>query len=177
MSATIEVRANVDGIQAELVEVFQQAFGAHDGDEGLTLFRDDQLIRHPVREDFRIALARERDSDGPGILGFAYGYTGRAGQWWTERMRERVPPELYAEWFEGHFEVVEVAVHPGHQRQGIGAALLDTLLNDIPHERALLTGARHDSPARRLYLRTGWLPLADVDDDATLMGKDLTRCR
>ncbi|GAB3415236.1 GNAT family N-acetyltransferase [Flindersiella endophytica] len=173
MTFSIEIREEVDGIQEELVEVFRQAFGANEGDEGLTLFRDDQLIRHPQREDFRIALARNEDS----IAGFAYGYTGRAGQWWTERMRERVPPELYAEWFEGHFEVVEVAVHPDHQRQGVGAAVLRALTKDLPHERALLTGARHDSPARRLYLREGWQPLADVDEDATLMGRDLTRCR
>lgn len=171
----IEVRNDVDGIQDELVEVFQRAFGAKEGDEGLTLFRDDQLIRHPQREDFKLALARDKEKQQ--ITGFAYGYTGRAGQWWTERMRERVPEELYAQWFEGHFEVVEVAVHPDHQRQGIGAAVLETLLRDLPHDRALLTGARHDTPARRLYLRTGWQPLQDVDDDATLMGKTLTRCR
>jgi GNAT superfamily N-acetyltransferase len=169
----VEIRTDVDGIQDELVDVFQKAFGANDGDEGLTLFRDDQLIRHPQREDFRLAVARKENS----IVGFAYGYTGRAGQWWTERMRERVPPELYAEWFEGHFEVVEVAVHPDHQRQGIGAAVLRALLTGIDHERALLTGARSDTPARRLYLREGWQPLADVDEDATLMGKVLTTCR
>lgn len=168
----VEVRTDVDGIQAELLDVFQKAFGANDNDEGLRLFRDDQLIRHPQREDFRIALARVGDK---GIVGFAYGYTGRAGQWWTERMRERVTPALYAEWFEGHYEVVEVAVHPDHQRQGIGAAVLRALLEGLPHERALLTGSRQDSPARRLYLREGWQPLADVDDDTTLMG--LTRSR
>jgi GNAT superfamily N-acetyltransferase len=172
----IEIRTDVDGIEAELVEVFQKAFGADDNAEGLTLFRDDQLIRHPQREDFRIALAKASDSDtDTDIVGFAYGYTGRAGQWWTERMRERVTPALYEEWFEGHYEVVEVAVHPDHQRQGIGAAVLRALLEGLPHERALLTGSRQDSPARRLYLREGWQPLADVDDEATLMG--LTRCR
>lgn len=31
---------------------------------------------------------------------------------WADRMRDRVPAELYAEWFEGHFEVVEFAVRP-----------------------------------------------------------------
>lgn len=164
----IELRTDVEGIQAELVEVFAAAF---DEADDVARFRDDQLVKHPARDGFRITVAHEHER----IAGFAYGYTGRAGQWWTDRMRAEIAPHLYDEWFDGHFEFVELAVHPEFQRQGLGTALHDALLDGLPHDRALLTTWQDDRPARRLYVRRGWRPLAEVGD-STLMGRRLTRC-
>ena len=109
------------------------------------------------------------------ILGFAYGYTGRRGQWWSDQVAERVPRELAERWLDGHFEFVELAVHPDHQRQGLGGALHDALLDDLPHARALLSTWTEDYPARLLYLNRGWQVLEqELWENASLLGLDLT---
>lgn len=91
------------------------------------------------REGFRLVLARAADGRA---VGFGYGYTGQPGQWWCDRMRDRLPTEIADTWLGGHFA-----------------------------DRALLTTWRDNRPARRLYLRKGWQPLADiVEDDASLQG-------
>jgi ribosomal protein S18 acetylase RimI-like enzyme len=112
-------------------------------------------------------VAREREH----VLGFAYGYTGRRGQWWSDYVAERVPEELTREWIGGHFEFVELAVRPDRQRQGIGRALHDGLLANLPYDRALLSTWQDDRPARRLYLARGWRVLEqELDDDSSLLG-------
>lgn len=162
--AVIEVHTAIGDLLPGLTESFREAFRA--GEAAVTRFRQEQMVRHPAREGFRL-VAASVDGD---LAGFAYGYTGREGQWWTDRMHEAVPAAVYDTWFGGHFEVVELAVRPRYQRRGIGSALHDTLLEGLPHERALLTCRRDSRAARRLYLRKGWRRLADVDDVVTLMG-------
>lgn len=73
-------------------------------------------------------------------------------------------------WVGGHTEVVEVAVHPHDQRRGTGRRLVQTLLAASTRDRALLGTHRADSPARRLYLGSGWTVLGDVGD-STVMGR------
>lgn len=161
----IEVRTSVDGIAEELVGVAAKAFG----DDGVS-FRDQQLSRHPLYDGFRIVLATVEGR----IAGFVYGYTGRAGQWWTDRMREQLPAQTYQEWFGGHLEVVTLAVHPDFRGRGIGADLMRTLIAEVDNDRALLSTANGDSPARRLYERLGWRLLAEVDEGrAAVMGQRL----
>ena len=105
------------------------------------------------------------------MAGFAYGYTGERGQWWTDTVATRVPAVLAEEWLGGHFELVEVAVAPEHQGRGFGAALVDGLLLGLPHDRALLTTYDDERPAPRLYRRLGWELLATgVLDGSDLWG-------
>jgi GNAT superfamily N-acetyltransferase len=134
-------------------------------------WRADTLPRHAAREGFRLVGARDADR----LVGFAYGYTGEPGQWWTDQIAARVSPAVKAEWVGGHFEFVELAVLPSHGGRGLGAALHDELLDGLPHRVALLTATLdEDDPARRLYRRKGWLLLQDqVFDDADLLGKRL----
>jgi ribosomal protein S18 acetylase RimI-like enzyme len=157
----------------DLVEVYRAAFTAApygEDESAVARFRDEQLPRHAERTGFRCVIARENE----GVVGFAYGYTGRRGQWWTDYVAGRVPHELADEWLDGHFEFVELAVHPDHQRRGIGGALHDALLKDLPHDRALLSTWRVDTPARRLYLNRGWQVLAEeLDASSSLLGLDL----
>ena len=156
-----------------LVEVYRAAFTVAPYSEdksAVARFRDEQLPRHTEREGFRCVVAREDER----IVGFAYGYTGRRGQWWTDYVAGRVPQELADEWLDGHFEFVELAVHPEHQRRGIGGSLHDALLRDLPHDRALLSTWREDRPARRLYVNRGWTVLAnELDAKSSLLGLDL----
>jgi ribosomal protein S18 acetylase RimI-like enzyme len=159
--------------RSEVVEVYRAAFGQppyHEDEDAVARFRDEQLPAHADREGFRCVLTREEGR----VVGFAYGYTGRRGQWWTDYVAERVPQEVAQAWLDGHFEFVELAVHPDHQGRGIGSALHDALLTDLPHERALLSTWRQDTPARRLYLNRGWHVLQQrLDASSSLLGRRL----
>ena len=78
----------------------------------------DQLPVHAEREDFVFLVARE---DGE-LAGFAYGYTGAYGQWWTESVAQALTAAQRAEWLDPpHYEVVELHVRPARQRQGVGS--------------------------------------------------------
>lgn len=126
---------------------------------------------HSGREGFRIATAHQ----GPACVGFVYGYTGQAGQWWTDEARRVLPAEVGDRWLGGHFEVVSLAVSPDHRGAGIGRALMESLLETVPHQRAvLMTDARGSHRAHRLYSRTGWRALgAGLRPGTVIMGKTL----
>jgi len=160
---------------ADVAHVYRAAFCAPGSDEpasAVDRFRDEQLPAHTQRAGFRCALADRR-----GLLtGFAYGYTGEHGQWWTDHVAARVPPEVVEEWLGGHFELVELAVDPTHQRRGLGEELMTRLLEGLPHTRALLTTYHDDRPATRLYRRLGWKLLAEhALEGSDLYGVDLQK--
>ncbi len=160
-----------------LADVYGAAFGApgyDEPEESVARFREEQLPRHATRDGFRCAIAR----DGDAVVGFAYGYTGERGQWWSDQIAANAPAHVVERWLGGHFEFVELAVEPAVQQQGIGRALHDALLAGLPHERALLTTYTDDRPAPRLYRRLGWQLLArSVFDDSDLYGLELQRAR
>lgn len=165
----------LDGVQTvaaatELTEVYRAAFSAPSYDkseESVARFRDDQLPTHAARDGFRCVTVRL----GEQLAGFAYGYTGNRGQWWSDQVAERAPWDVVDEWLGGHFEFVELAVDPRWQGRGLAAALHDALLLDLPHERAMLTTFRDDRPAPRLYRRLGWSRLHEgVFDQSDLWG-------
>ena len=160
---------------AELTDVYRAAFtapGYDEDEEAITRFRDSQLPTHAGRSGFRLVTVR----DGDALLGFAYGYTGEHGQWWTDQVIAAVPGDLANTWLGGHFEIVELAVVPAAQGRGFGAALVESLLLGLPHERALLTTYVDDRPAPRLYRRLGWTRLAEgVFDGSNLWGRELQR--
>jgi ribosomal protein S18 acetylase RimI-like enzyme len=139
----------------ELAAVYLSAFGAPGYDEEparAEAFGKEQLPLHSQRDGFKFVVARSDDR----IVGFAYGFTGQRGQWWSDRIAEAAPAGIVAEWVGGHFEIVDLAVMVEAQGRGVGAALHDVLMADLPHERALLTTWVDDRPAPRLYRRKGW---------------------
>jgi ribosomal protein S18 acetylase RimI-like enzyme len=165
---------SLEGVDiAALRRVYLSAFGAPEYGESADdarRFVEEQLPTHAERNGFRLVVASIDDV----TVGFAYGYTGQLGQWWSDRVAERAPVEVVAQWVGGHFEFVELAVDPRAQRQGIGEALHAALLDGLPHERALLSTYRDDRPAPRLYRRAGWqLLMPGPDDDSDLYGLDL----
>lgn len=160
-----EVVANADRLAA----VYGAAFAAYgETDEDTAAFRHRSLPIHAGRDDFRCVVALDDDE----LTGFGYGYQGAPGQYWTDRVADLAPPAVVRGWLGGHFELVELAVLPASQGCGLGGALHDALLADLPHPAALLSTWQYDTPARRLYLRRGWQPLAELPD-ATLMGTRL----
>jgi len=119
-----------------------------------------RLPRHRERGDFLFLVAREEGR----ISGFAYGYTGAYGQWWTDSIARALTPEQCAAWLDPpHFEVVELHVRPSRQRGGIGSRLLAQLLTRQPHDRAVLSTQTGSRKAREFYAKNGWLELGDVD--------------
>jgi ribosomal protein S18 acetylase RimI-like enzyme len=196
----IDVLDQAQALEAapELAAVYRSAFGAPGYDEDAAeaeRFATEQLPLHAERDGFKLVVARlPRPSgttaagpsvgsldvagvmggSGP-IVGFAYGYTGHRGQWWSDRVAETAPAEIVAGWVGGHFEVVEMAVTGEAQRQGIGSALHDVLMADLPQAKALLTTYVDDRPAPRLYRRKGWQVLVpDLGWDSALYGLSLT---
>lgn len=178
MISVLERTASL-GIAAELGEVFAAAFAGEEHSDG-TRFANEQLPTHADRDDFRLAVARlppphdvvDVLGTGP-VVGFAYGFTGWPGQWWSDRIAAAVPAELAAEWIGGHFEVVELAVIPEAQGHGLGAALMTALMDGLPNRKALLTTYADDRTAPRLYRRLGWQVLVpDLGWGSALYGLD-----
>jgi ribosomal protein S18 acetylase RimI-like enzyme len=147
----IDLRSSVSERDTrELWPVYSAVF---DDQPDLETWRASTWDRHSARPGFRIARAFEDDR----LVGFAYGYTGERGQWWTDRAFEVLPPDVARAWLGGHFELVSIGVLPDQRRGGIGRALLRTLMTDLPHERRLLMATSDElGPARRLYAAEGW---------------------
>jgi ribosomal protein S18 acetylase RimI-like enzyme len=147
-------------VQAEVVDVYREAFGESpyfEGEAEVARFAREALPRHAVHAGFRCVVAR----DGGAVVGFAYGYTSAAGQWWHDWVAAQLDPAVAAEWMTDAFELVELAVRPAAQRQGAGGRLHDAVLSGLPHRTALLSTRDEDTPARRLYRRRGWVPLRE----------------
>jgi broad specificity phosphatase PhoE/GNAT superfamily N-acetyltransferase len=157
-----------------LTSVYRAAFtapGYDEGDDAVARFGQEQLPTHAVRPGFRCATLHLAGA----LVGFSYGCTGEHGQWWTDTVAARLPPELSQAWLGGHFELVEVAVAPAYQGRGFGAALVDGLLLGLPHDRALLTTYDDERSAPRLYRRLGWEQLArGALDHRDLWGRQLS---
>jgi ribosomal protein S18 acetylase RimI-like enzyme len=128
--------------------------------------------KHSVRSGFRLARAY----DGDALVGFAYGYTGQHGQWWTDNAQKALSPDVAEAWLGGHFELVSIGVLAAARRRAIGRSLMRVLLRDLPHERLLLmTSSDADDPARRLYASEGWHVLGPgIGDDTVIMGRRST---
>lgn len=120
----------------------------------------DRLPRHVTRDDFVFLVAREDEK----IIGFAYGYTGAYGQWWTEHVAAALTARQREVWLDPpHFEIVELHVRPSAQRRGVGSALLAQLLSRQPHDRAVLSTQLGSRKARSFYAKNGWEELASID--------------
>jgi ribosomal protein S18 acetylase RimI-like enzyme len=112
---------------------------------------------HRHRKGFRFFIAE----DNGAVLGMAYGYHGEDGQWWHDAVARWIGPRLAERWLSDAFEVVEVAVAPAAQGQGIGTALVTALVEGRPERTAVLS-TRTDSRAHELYARLGFEYLAQM---------------
>lgn len=98
---------------------------------------------------------------GEAAVGFAYGHSwtwAAATDRWSRELRERLDSAAVAR-IDNSFAVQLLAVLPEASSAGLGRRLLSTLLAATPHEVAWLQTTDVDSPARRLYLATGWTVL------------------
>jgi len=132
-------------------------------------WRDNVWDRHRTRAGFRLARAYADDE----LVGFAYGYTGEHGQWWTDNAGAALPSDVADAWLGGHFELVSLGVLSTARGRGAGRALVRALVAGLDHDRLLLmTTADATDPARRLYAAEGWEVIGPgIGADTVIMGK------
>lgn len=125
--------------------------------------------KHRGREGFRLARAY----DDAALVGFAYGYVGQPGQWWTDNARQVLTPEVAEAWLGGHFELVSIGVVESARGAGVGRALLQRITEDLSQQRwVLMTTADASDPARRLYTSDGWEVIGPgIDAERVIMAK------
>ncbi|HVH94899.1 MAG TPA: GNAT family N-acetyltransferase [Nocardioidaceae bacterium] len=155
---------------AELWTVYASVFGDY---SDYQTWREAVWDKHSVREGFRLARAYDVDV----LVGFAYGYTGEAGQWWTDNVRRVLEPDVAETWLGGHFELVSIGVSHAARHRGVGRGLMHVILEGLPHERLLLmTSSDPSDPARRLYASEGWHVLGPgIGAETVIMGHRLER--
>jgi ribosomal protein S18 acetylase RimI-like enzyme len=149
---------------ADVYAVYDAVFGDVAGEEE---WRADTFDKHCARPEFRLVAAEDDGS----LVGFAYGYVGERGQWWSDRVVEALAPSVADVWVGGHFEFVELAVLPSSRRRGIGARLHDGLMSGTEHRRGLLSTDDSDTPARRLYASRGWTKLGNLSAETAVLGR------
>lgn len=119
--------------------------------------------RHPAFRAVIVAAGGEDSGEDSKVIAFAYGFSGAGGQWWHDVVRAGLTVAAgrpaAAAWLADSFEIAEVHVHPEHQRQGIGRAMLLSLTAGCPQRTALLSTLSSAAPARRLYRSLGFAEL------------------
>lgn len=90
------------------------------------------------------------------IVGYAYGYESRPGQYYHDALRDSLPDDVGERWLRDCFEFVELGVAEHVRRRGIGTRLHDTLLEGVPQRRSILTTGVENEPAQHLYGKRGW---------------------
>lgn len=129
------------------------------------------------REGWRLLTAEQNGR----LLGFVYGYISRPGQWWHDRVTPALEPGLVEQWFKNSFVLVEFAVRPSAQGQGVGSRLYDAIHNDVPQPMALTMTNQDENPAVNFYLNRGWQVLDegfrfhDGDAPRLILGCELPR--
>jgi GNAT superfamily N-acetyltransferase len=176
-------RGNIRSFWDQILDVYRASFAEppYNRDEMHVIDFSGSLERHVELSGFRFKAARDRASGE--LLGIAYGYTSQRGQWWHDVVARSAGPEMASDWLTGAFELVEFAVKPTAQGQGIGARLHDAVLAQLPHMRAVLSTMLADTVAYHMYLRRGWLTLLEpfyfpsVLKPYRIMGLDLVMWR
>ena len=155
-------------LAASIWPVYEQVFGDF---ADVETWRSDLFDRHAGRDGHRLAVA---SADEEQVVGFAWGYVGLRGQYWSDMVDQALPQDVASVWVGGHFEIVELAVLPTQRRQGLGQALHDQLLDGVRRRCLLSTNDDANDPAVRLYLRAGWQRLGRLRPGVQVMGLDLT---
>lgn len=121
---------------------------------------------HRDRENFRLAIAEKNSM----LVGFAWSYTGRPGQYWSDHVYQALGEESAKIWVYGHMEVVELAVAENERRQGVGGLLMDSLLGDDFGRALLSADADPTSPAAQFYKFRGWQRLGLLNANVQILG-------
>ncbi|OLT45121.1 GNAT family N-acetyltransferase [Saccharomonospora sp. CUA-673] len=156
-SAQRYVRLSDEEFRARLREALDLYVAAMRYPAGTAEQRAPMWLTHVLRDGWRCVAALD---DEGALVGIAYGYRGRPGQWWHEQVRrgvaDREGEQVAAAWMDDYFELTEIHVRPGSQGRGTGEDLLRRLLDGVPDSRVLLSTPEGDSRAWKLYRRIGF---------------------
>ncbi|MBB1153769.1 MULTISPECIES: GNAT family N-acetyltransferase [Amycolatopsis] len=152
------VQLSADEFRSRLPEALAIYVNAMRYPEGTAEQRAPMWLTHALREGWRCIAALD---DNGVLLGIAYGYKGRAGQWWHEQVRHgltrRSGTEEAERWLADYFELTEIHVRPENQGKQIGEDLLRRLLDGVPSANVLLSTPEGTSRAWKLYRRMGFV--------------------
>ncbi len=176
---TYENVQEVEPFVKHIVNIYREAFGQ------APYFKNDAEVRafaaifprHMLHPGFRCVIAQEEETLA--ILGFAYGYTGAARQWWHDLVVQKMTPPEAEHWMTDVFEVVELAVYPAAHGHGYGGRIHDTLLQGLPHRTAVLSTYQVETNALKMYEKRGWVTLLSnfifpgYSEPYKIMGKNL----
>ena len=139
----------------ELRAVYADVFSLPPYNEGPEMADEfvDRLAEESKLPGFSLVAA----CGGGRLLGFAYGYTMPAGEWWDGTDRP-APEEVKAA---DKLALIEWAVLPDRRGAGIGRRLLDELLGGRREQWATLT-VNPAADARVIYDRWGWRQVAST---------------
>ncbi|MFF0152732.1 N-acetyltransferase [Micromonospora sp. NPDC005203] len=132
-----------------LVDLYECVYAEPPYEEG-----PDQVSRFRERlpgEAVRLGFTLVTVAQGSSLVGAAYGWTMRAGDWWSRADAEPPTPIRAA----SKLAVMEWIVHPLRRGERIGAELMRRLLADRPERYATLASDPR-SRAREVYARNGW---------------------
>ena len=145
----------------DISNIYREAFAQppyNQGESAVIRFSA-ALEHHKYRQGFRCVVARPSSNDP--IVGFAFGYTVKPGQWWRDSVASAMKPRQAERWLSDCFELAELAVIPSYQGRGVGGELHETLLIDLPHQTAALSTIHAESNAIHLYRKRGWITLIE----------------
>ncbi len=136
--------SKVDHLLREAVRIYATVW-QRDQEDSFVFFRNS--LDMPEHHGF-VALLNER------AVGFAWGTASLPGQWWHDKVAERVDrghPALQNAWV-----LTELAVLAPYRNQHIGGLLHDRILREQPFPNALLSTQVSNDGARRFYEERGW---------------------
>ena len=170
ISVSIELldAAAAKPVTAEIERIYHDAFSVSPWTKtagSIRNFATEVFPRHLSHDGFELATARGDDGK---LVGFCYGFIGNHGQYWTDYVAARIHPSLEKEWLGGHFEIAELAVDEAFRDQGIGRALLTTLLDSRGDDRRALQTINQASPALALYESMRFAPFGQFEDFVVL---------
>lgn len=164
----------------QFVAIYRQAFRSfpYNKREDEVIDFDQSLPAHIRKTDFRIVVAFETQTEA--IRGFAYGYASTPTDLFNRELAKITQPDLISTWLSNSFRVVEMAIKPEIQGQGIGGALHNQLLQGLPYKKAILATMAAETNAYQMYRKRGWQILRDeivfpgVPRPYRVMGLDLS---
>jgi GNAT superfamily N-acetyltransferase len=139
------------------------------------------LPSHVEQAGFQMVVAFENEPAE--MVGFAYGYANRPEHLFHTEVTKHIQPDLGRAWLLNSFRLVEMAVMPYAQGQGIGGRLHHHLLRGLPYEKAVLATMAAETKAYRMYRKRGWRVLLEeiffpnVPRRYRVMGLDLAGVR
>ncbi|MBV9790610.1 MAG: GNAT family N-acetyltransferase [Chloroflexi bacterium] len=168
----------LDQVLPDLLAVYRAVFSLppyNEGEQDVAAFAEsfNRQVQYP---GFQGYVAQDNTAQ---VCGFSYGFTVSGEARWHRLFFELLQPQSRETWLDDCFLLVELAVVPERQGQGIGGRLHDAVLADVPHRRAILSTAQNENPALHLYWRRGWEVLAqdwsfqDPASPSYLLGLDL----